>query len=57
MSAGAVSQIELGPRHIEGLWPPVKRGATMALTHNMSDGSVWNAARREHLILLEKPAV
>ena len=32
-------------------------GATMALTHNMSDGTVWNAARREHLILLEKPAV
>lgn len=32
-------------------------GATMALTHNMSDGSVWNAARREHLILLEKPAL
>jgi hypothetical protein len=28
--------------------------ATMALTHNMSDGSVWNAARKEHLIVLEK---
>lgn len=28
--------------------------ATMSLTHNMADGGVWNAARREHLILLEK---
>ena len=29
-------------------------GVTMALTHNMEDGRVWNAARKEHLILLEK---
>ena len=29
---------------------------TMALTNTMSDGkTVWNAARTEHLILLEKP--
>ena len=27
---------------------------TMALSHEMSDGTVWNAARREHLVLLEK---
>ena len=29
-------------------------GVTMALTHSMHDGRVWNAARKEHLILLEK---
>ena len=28
---------------------------TMALTHEMEDGHVWNAARKEHLVLLEKP--
>ena len=28
---------------------------TMALTHEMEDGRVWNAARKEHLVLLEKP--
>ena len=28
---------------------------TMALTHEMEDGRVWNAARKEHLLLLEKP--
>lgn len=30
-------------------------GVTMSLTHSMENGSVWNAARTEHLILLEKP--
>ena len=29
---------------------------SMALTHDMADGGVWNAARREHLVLLEKTA-
>ena len=29
---------------------------SMALTHAMADGGVWNAARREHLVLLEKTA-
>lgn len=29
-------------------------GVTMALTHSMEDGRVWNAARKEHLVLLEK---
>ena len=28
---------------------------TMALTHEMEDGRVWDAARKEHLVLLEKP--
>ena len=28
---------------------------TMALTHEMEDGRVWNAARKEHLVLLTKP--
>ena len=28
---------------------------TMALSHSMEDGRVWNAARKEHLVLLEKP--
>ena len=29
---------------------------TMALTHETEDGRVWNAARKEHLVLLEKPS-
>jgi len=28
---------------------------SMALTHETTEGLVWNAARREHLVLLEKP--
>ena len=28
---------------------------TMALTRETADGLVWNAARKEHLVLLEKP--
>ena len=28
---------------------------SMALTHETANGLVWNAARREHLVLLEKP--
>lgn len=28
---------------------------SMALTHETAEGLVWNAARREHLVLLEKP--